>query len=309
MDIEEEMVRHAELPIRRSARLAQSEAKACEDDANVFGLVNTGVICYFNSLMQALISCRDFVAGASGLDSARPVAKELIDFLSLAEEKAQRVMSVAPILGALRARVPTFGQGQEDVAEGFDLLIGQLGPAAEAAFRSEWRVDIYCLACRRFVSNKMETILRMGVERDYMPLWESAGFSEFLSGYLTMVAEYKCPKCGEVTNAGKSHRLVRAPAVMVISLNKYHDKWMADAPIAGLAIRYGLDRELGQEYELSAIVRHYGNREGGHYNAIVRRGPSVWLADDAHITASAMEPTRDDYMLFYSQKKIENWSP
>jgi ubiquitin carboxyl-terminal hydrolase 22/27/51 len=63
---------------------------------------------------------------------------------------------------------------------------------------------------------------------------------------------------------------------------------------------------LPPDYELSAVVAHMGQLEGGHYVAYVRMGREWYKCDDAWITRVHESTVRQSqaYLLYYSSKGL-----
>jgi ubiquitin C-terminal hydrolase len=127
----------------------------------LFGLVNTGTLCYLNSLVQALASCSEFVklatAGSEKNDLCTAIAALFNKVRTpTTETTPQKIKceSSASILSAIqKTRVghkSTLGTGtQEDVFEGMKFLIEGLGSKFENIFSVRYKNTIRCTACNK----------------------------------------------------------------------------------------------------------------------------------------------------------------
>lgn len=113
-----------------------------------FGLNNTGVICHFNSLLQALASCPAFVGEAvKNRDylARTPTGRALYNYLRSVQLSAEEEGFVVDpthsarvlreLVGELRRRRPafTYGAGMESATEGLVLLLDALEPPPGSA--------------------------------------------------------------------------------------------------------------------------------------------------------------------------------
>lgn len=277
---------------------------------DTYGLINIGAICWFNSLIQSLMSVPRFI------DTVRAESECMRDNIVLAEfgrflrtiEQPRAVRDASPILGSLISLVGDFGRRQEDAHEGFHLLLDKMSPKVEKIFESLWRVDLYCDLCKNIVSrpDNLEKMIQVIMERNFIPVNVSGDpFEQFLSGHMTFLEGYKCPKCLLVGKAMRIARLAMPPDVLVVSFNKYMGKWASPQYGANITVNYMTSPKTTRvaKYELMAVIRHMGNMHGGHYNATGIRSTSHIVFDDTVVALKeGWEPCIDDYMLFYIRK-------
>jgi hypothetical protein len=220
----------------------------------------------------------------------------LTDFFDRAwTAQGGEVLSAGDVLARLLEGRKTFGQGQEDASEGFDLLMDKLGPRAASVFRSTWRTDVFCDTCKVLVSSGKADHSRIIVERNYVPL-DGKGLQGFVNGNMTIFDGYRCPKCKRETKGANVSRMIAPPEAMVITFNKFMGKWSMGAYEERLVVR-------GHEYRLVACVRHLGGQEGGHYEAIcARKDGYYWLNDARQARVPAIAATPEDYILLYTRE-------
>jgi hypothetical protein len=72
---------------------------------------------------------------------------------------------------------------------------------------------------------------RLITERNYTPLYEKSGISEYASGHMAEFNDYRCGKCKTEAVVGmKISRLIDAPRILALSFNKFLAKWPAEYP-------------------------------------------------------------------------------
>lgn len=263
-----------------------------------FGLQNTGSICYFNSLIQGLISCPIFISAIKRhVTSNNEVAVAFAAFLDHIMSTDTPVITANPILQQIVNTHVFFGRQQEDASEGFDLLLEKLGDNISKVFESKWRVDVYCDTCNAFVSNATDTMNRLIMEQKYIALSDD-GFEGYASAHMSQFDDYTCNTCKKKNVKGmKVSRLIAPPDIYVISFNKFLSKWKDEDYPYEMDVIY--DRTKKKTYRLAAIIKHYGGRDGGHYTAIGIRGPKAYAFNDAQCTETKFTQSENDYMLFY----------
>jgi ubiquitin C-terminal hydrolase len=220
---------------------------------------------------------------------------------SLKNNKAE-ILTIVPILEQLANGHAFFGNQQEDVTEGFDLLIDKMGPVIESAFVSKWRVDVYCDTCEKMVSSSTDVMNRLIMERSFMPLCDKGDpFAAYMSANMSEFNDYKCGKCKTAGVRGmRVARLIEPPSIYIVSFNKFMGKWGVKYPEV-VNVAYGFKYTKTASYKLVAVIRHFGSKGGGHYNATVMRADGVYSADDARITKMDFKAEDNDYMLMFSR--------
>jgi ubiquitin C-terminal hydrolase len=264
-----------------------------------FGLRNTGTVCHFNSLIQGLISCPHFVKTINEKCES-DIANTISDFLSDCKKSDIKILTVVPILKHIIESHPTFGRQQEDVSEGFDILIDSIGPSIESIFTSKWKIYVYCDACKNIVSTTTDTMNRLIMEESYNSLYENdTPFQDYMSANMSEFNDYKCGNCNRSNvNGMKITQLIEPPDIYIVSFNKFNSKWGMEYPKV-VNVKYGINNEHVAKYCIVAIIRHFGNKGGGHYNATVARSNGVHIVDDSICTISEFKPSNNDYMVIF----------
>ena len=280
----------------------------------VRGLSNFGNTCYFNSLIQCLLSCSSlneyvlkindndpdhnsliltykyFLISAMDPGAAAPTDKHLFNLWELllkaaAKRKKDRIL---------------FSRGQQDVQEGFLLFIEALNNKyIERLFNHRCRVQAMCPSCGKICINNSqdELVLNICYTGDATGP-ESQDINEYLIKNMSEIdADHKCGLCGVKSAKKKITSIVMSPEILCLSINKYYNKYMAHFP-RFLEFTY-IDNSKKLVYELVAQSEQSGNMSGGHYWAIVRRKDGNFVCNDSQVYPKELGPTMETYMVFY----------
>jgi ubiquitin C-terminal hydrolase len=304
----------------RSTMMTQS-ASPSSASVGTFGLVNVGAICWFNSLIQALMSVPQFISliKEEARDSSNAIVVAFDQFIAQTERSSSDTHNVSSILVALTKTLADFGSRQEDAHEGFHLLIDRMSGEIQKLFESAWCVDLYCDQCKAIVSSheRCETMIQVIMERDFIPVGADGDpFVQYMSGHMTPVVDYKCPRCVASASSGRNiagkamriARLLKPADILVVSFNKYTEKWQGPAYPEEMSVSHMIARQHAANgpgaarYVLVAAIRHMGNMHGGHYNAVCRRNGRSVMFDDAGVGPGAWKACPEDYMLIYARK-------
>ena len=145
-----------------------------------FGLQNTGVICYFNSFLQALCACSSFtkvVMQNKEYLSETNVGSVIIEFVegyinnNVNSLIAQKILQA--LCNDLKKRRPNirFGSGQESAHEVFILLLDMMEPLSEKKeeglisslkspitklFLHKGVWNLFCKKCNKIISKEID---------------------------------------------------------------------------------------------------------------------------------------------------------
>ena len=149
-----------------------------------FGLTNPNVLCYFNSLMQAMMSCpapMQYMIEWPEHDPTsdnrpnNPLWDTFHTFMlqCMGSDKPKNAIVVITALKSKlialakkhETKVPRFGNGQEDAGEGFHLLLNCMGDDEYAQhFMHRFEHDMYCTRCKVIVSSKADTSFHLEIQ-------------------------------------------------------------------------------------------------------------------------------------------------
>ncbi len=274
-----------------------------------FGLQNTGVICYFNSMLQCFLSCTSVIETFSkntDLQQRNSLCAEVWKLIKATRNTDTDISRFScTIWTELIKRLKqtkkfsgTFGLGQEDSHEGFLIFLDALDSTEiEQLFEHRYRHIINCGKCGHkqkipgdesvFIEFSREEINNYGGDIENMIISQTPEIDN----------DYKCSKCSQKGDKKKTSRLSMTPEVLIVLLKKYHGKWSVDAPMELNIPNSGSDPF---KYKLVALSEHAGTTTSGHYwtNA-VRDGGKIWNLNDMNIGPGSLKSTITTYMLWY----------
>lgn len=133
-----------------------------------FGLRNTGSTCYFNAVIQALISCPAFnksVAHINRTTHGNSVIAYYSKMMSAALKNPndRNLLKFSPLIWAeifkyvqTRSDIYKFSAGQQDAGEGLHMFMESIEKftSLQDLFKHRYESTIYCPDCRKEVSRK-----------------------------------------------------------------------------------------------------------------------------------------------------------
>ena len=235
------------------------------------GFTNTGSICYFNSLMQALLSSKFF------LNQSRPnlLFGNFLDNIYINHKWDE--FFTTRVLESMGGMNPNQSSSEYLLA-----LIEFLH--LDSLFEYTYTHTRTCLTCGD-TSNLIDKSVASLV---------SENFVEFFS-YSETIKDFYCEKCLKKVETKRDRILSSASPLIVISLNKYGgNKEITYPPIFKIS---------DITYNLVSTVEHVGGLNGGHYFARVFRNGEVYLIDDSNVSKLPdMRCVIETYLLFYERQ-------
>nr|QQV29338.1 putative ubiquitinyl hydrolase [Kaumoebavirus] len=249
------------------------------------GFLNVGSICYWNSLIQCLLSSKHFIKAASTV----PAIKNL-----LAQHKQTDLVNaqIDLLRGVMKVR-PNFGHGQEDIHEGLAFLLETLPKEVQNLFLLRIEDHVVCRNCRKAVS-KVNDINFCYEFYKTDGITTPEDFGSALLKNIEKLDGYTCEKC-KMRKCSIIHCMVRAPEILVIIFNKYATKRAQyfpetiELPVKPNPLTYKL---VGQ-------AEHSGGQGGGHYWARCLRDDKVYNCNDGSVSNSQFSNTPETYAIFY----------
>lgn len=287
-----------------------------------FGLINTGVICYFNSLMQSLMSCTSLNESLLNKKGRGDVNGVIVEYIKLySESKTTQIKSAVGVWKALQTAILQSGTidvgrrifasgGQQCADEALKLILEIMGDDVLEKFTVKYSSYIKCDDCGHKSDEKRDYnsfIKIIGNEIIYpqggtSEEWQKL-FAKYIFKHTGIVEDYKCDKCGVKSTRQKYHQLRRLSEVIVIVLSKYGTKRNIYYPrkLIFPAIGGG-----SLQYMLIAQIDHFGSMFGGHYIArCIRKKDdklcAMYFNDTSvkEIHKDAFSPNPNSYILFY----------
>lgn len=256
------------------------------------GLHNTGSICYFNSLLQVLVSC-------TSLRYWKPTKNNK---LTTVFQKCINSIMFDPfdsseLLSTLRKHVPEFGYGQESASEALSLLINSINDTnLTNMFIHRFKYTIKCINCLHIT----EQI------KDHSIFFEIFHVNDInvndMLIHKTIITDYKCDKCNNV-GAIRISKLTMLPEIIICLFNVYYEKKLHSFP--QILIFPGSNNN-NMVYTVVGQVEHFGSLSGGHYISRALRSDGVYLFNDLSVNKSKIEPTNNTYIVIYHLLRIDN---
>jgi hypothetical protein len=288
------------------------------------GLANPGVICHFNALTQAILSCTS-IARAAGTHSARLRATRTgRGLLSLLRgEEGGHLSFFGGLLADLRERRPRvcYGGGQESASEGLFHILGMLSTDGNSVdgpftrlFRVAYRIHVRCGSCGVVVHHGDD----LNFTIDYFYLEDlprlpatPEEFSGALISHSSPIESFRCERCHVSGPARAHYALVKVSEVIVIVRNLYDDQ------------RPRTSDYFPQEFTLPSVapssplvyrqvakVEQTGSTRSGHYTADgVRAGGEVWHFNDDSVSRGELAASPNTYMIFYHLVQKKHGTP
>jgi ubiquitin C-terminal hydrolase len=270
------------------------------------GSMNTGAICWLNSLMQSLLSCPCFVHRV--LDSQKKLSRTPIgEALYAVVWCAMYDHKLFPFtISALQKQIvfhkKKFGIGQECASEGLHQLLDLVQSKDDFflsnLFMHRTRCDLICNHCRSACNSGVDYGITVQLFQLTTPITTKDEFVNSLK--LHMSESDKQCTCGAFLV--RRYRLTMIPEIVIVMFNKY------GVGIPRLSHYFPEEFTLkstnnnNMQYLLVAQIEHHGTLHGGHYFAKCLRQEGVYLLNDASVSKNRFSPSTSTYMVIYNFK-------
>ena len=141
-----------------------------------FGFVNSGASCYFNALIQSLISCTSFNEEVLRHGSSPNECMRILSSIVSMARSGRQVQAMNSVLcrafinkARERADIVQINDGQQCANEGFHILLDIFDSihAIQRLFQHSISKMIYCTDCKEWRSIMRETNLSYIIEPDF----------------------------------------------------------------------------------------------------------------------------------------------
>lgn len=263
------------------------------------GFNNIGAICWFNSLLQCLMSCTALTQlfQNPAIQNKNALCRAYYNLLqNPSPEKSLLVLQQL----VLKLRNKVFGMGQEDVNEGFVKLIDAFASSdIEYIMEHRFVITIKCPNCYESWKSKNDTSI-------FLEYYPSGGevlelnsdrilnFNETVNGVICPTCKFKGDGFTRIT------RLTATPEILVLLFkNKYTGKVQINCPPTFNIP--SLDPNKPFTYKMVATAEHFGNMGGGHYYAhALRSDDKCYRLNDNGVTEiPKLEASPSTYMVIY----------
>lgn len=250
-----------------------------------YGFNNTGSICYFNSLLQVLLSCTSLhKITYNDSNSLEAVFNSVVR-----NSKNLKPLSSYFLLNELQSS--KFGHGQESASEALTLLLDNINnKELSNLFMHRFRYTNKCNECN-YTTEEL---------RDHSYLFEMFHTDEVtihkMSVQRSTLHDFPCSKCGKC-NMTRLSLLTMLPEIICCLFNVYYIKKKHNFP---QTLEFPGSSGKTLKYILVGQIEHSGSLEGGHYWSRALRNDGVYLFNDNHYEPSKLEPTSNTYMIIYN---------
>ncbi|OMJ66209.1 hypothetical protein SteCoe_37036 [Stentor coeruleus] len=290
----------------------------------VFGLQNSGCICYMNSALQCLVTLTPLTKEILKSQKSTPLVSILKEFYS---ESRTGFANNKKIEEFFKTEFPPGKQHDmpEYLRKVFEILDQELASHKKSEECDPWREyerthsrivvklfsglccsKITCLKCSQKKENyEPYTTLTLEVCTSLCKSMEKYLDKEIIQD------EYYCMTCDMVTNIEKQYLMVKNPNILIIQLKRF-----VTTPFSrkiNMHCDFNPEIELMNSsnekirYTLRAVGVHTGNCNSGHYTAFCKRNGKWFFFDDAVFQEVDFARVKESqaYILIYSKKTNE----
>lgn len=277
-------------------------------DLPAFGFANSGVTCYWNSVLQCFLSLTKVTKFLRN-KKLNIIGDNVINVLNNSESPSIKHASILLhriLLNHIKTmgksysvmkngkEITKFGQGQEDANEGFVAFLDAFEmPELDHMFMVRYRSHIYCNECQSNLemSSPDENVFIKLCNNDF-----DGDFVKMLKTNKVEIEGYRCTKCSSKEKKIKMSYLTLVSEVIVIVLEKYGSHWAVDIPKT-----FEIPSIEGptHKYNLVALTEHTGSTTSGHYWAKCLRKDGPYTLNDTSITKSDLNSTPNTYLAWF----------
>ncbi|CCU82404.1 ubiquitin carboxyl-terminal hydrolase [Blumeria hordei DH14] len=299
------------------------------------GLHNPAVLCYRNSLLQALLHSPKLVnwlrsyhrVGARTSCATPCVACRLLSVFNSYWGSSSKDLRVATkeldrafiLAGWQNGRSGRQEDPEEQLVWLAKVLSEQLPTnqfsAFEAISRFTLNSNTKCSSCGYLSVNKGEIEGTLSI--DLRPKIKNGTIADYLKPYFSYwVEDFKCDRCSSRSPKQRNRMICHQPDTLVIQLKRFGWDGRKDNSPIPFSSNLSLNQYRNEgntydcEYELTAVICHIGVMNSGHYICRAKGPDKRWMKfDDLKVSEMTIEQavhpgTRNGwtpYLLFYQR--------
>jgi len=240
------------------------------------GFNNTGAICYFNALIQSLLSSKSFI---HFICQEKRESIFFLFFKFIAAEKKWDPFFTSKLLFEMKCFEPN-----QSSSEYFLKLCDYLN--LDDLFKTKSETSTTCSECQN-ETKVVDISLYTVIDNDLNEFCETT----------RNIEDFKCDKCNKKVNAKIISKIKEISPIMAFSFNKYFEKKNIPYP-------KGFVVDGDKEYHLVSTIEHQGVLNAGHYFCRTIRNNEIVNINDMSVNKiDDIEPTPNTYMVFYERVK------
>lgn len=296
------------------------------------GFINLGATCYFNSLLQCLLSCTSIYEvllkyGDRPHIKQNPLAQHLLSLYESAKngepihEKCVPIWKYILSIAMRKNDKVKLGLGHQDSYEGLMIFMDALDtiPEVKRLFMHKHQIQDMCPICKKCTIDKeqpnvvfeVQSNLKTEQHEMFKNVDEFYNTSMPLNEFLrkqnsSLDADHLCEFCKTRCRKFRSIYLVMAPEILAIAIKRYNTLDTVMPFSAKLEFKaFGKTKKI--IYELIAQSEWTGStRNSGHYWAICKRSDGWKILNDSSCSDGNSGPTQHSYLIFYHFVRTED---
>lgn len=269
------------------------------------GLPNTsGIHCYWNATLQALLSCPQFIQTIGELNNNEntSIITALHAFISgkISNMELYKIyIKSLHLIGKPVSQLQELVSNQQCAGETFSYIMElfERVPEITRLFEHRYIHELACLRCK-YISHTRTTSILFEIN-------PTQNLAKDLYESIEAIQDYKCENCKDSSNKPKRSRLTMLPEIIVVMVKNYvWNEHGGAKQMEYTAFPEALTfRPL--KYRAVAYIDHFGQLNAGHYTATCLRrnsdGGLGWFnMNDSIASPSQFAPSAATYLAFYS---------
>lgn len=293
-----------------------------------FGLYNSHILCYFNSLLQSLFSCTSLTEYLLNNEKKFLENNFMTLYINILKKyiiidkqgnntnltESSNILMFNEFLIEIKNKNIKFGYNQEDSGELLVLLLDIINDNyIYNLFYNKYKCDIYCKNCKNIKNIKDDISVQFEVydkivNTNFLQSKVDANLhnlNKYIRNNYSEFNDYICENCENKGDCIKINRLLLVPTIITINFNKYleKNKYMYPTEIYFINIK---DNKK-YNYKLVSTINHSGNMSSGHYISKGFRkklqdnilSNTVFKMNDSSYDEDSLIPEIDTYIIFY----------